>query len=204
MVGAIACHRIRHRERPISDDLTILRIMATMIGQLLTLNARVEQKTRALEEHNAMLAGALRAKRARYGIIGTSPALLRTLGQVEKVADASASVLLLGESGTGKELFARALHFASPRRDKPFIKINCAAIPEALFESELFGHERGAFTGRSRRGPAGSSRRAGGPSSSMRSARCRQSFRPSSCARSRRARSCGSGASARSRSTCAS
>ena len=94
-----------------------------------------------------MLARELRIKRARYGIIGTSPALLRALVQVEKVADATASVLLLGESGTGKELFARALHLASPRRDRPFVKVNCAAIPESLFESELFGHERGAFTG---------------------------------------------------------
>ena len=146
-VGALACHRIRHRERALSDDLAILRIIATMVGQLLTLNARVEQKTRALEEHNGMLARELRIKRARYGIIGTSPALLRALAQVEKVADATASVLLLGESGSGKELFARALHLASPRRDRPFIKVNCAAIPESLFESELFGHERGAFTG---------------------------------------------------------
>ncbi|MCE4222589.1 sigma 54-interacting transcriptional regulator [Methylobacterium sp. C25] len=146
-IGAIACHRIRHRERALSDDLTILRIIATMVGQLLTLNSQVEQKTRALEEHNDMLARELRIKRARYGIIGTSPALLRALVQVEKVADATASVLLLGESGTGKELFARALHLASPRRDRPFVKVNCAAIPESLFESELFGHERGAFTG---------------------------------------------------------
>lgn len=146
-VGAIACHRIRHRERPLSDDLTLLRIIATMVSQLLTLNERVERKTRALEEHNDMLARELRIKRARYGIIGTSPALLRALVQVEKVADATASVLLLGESGTGKELFARALHLASPRRDRPFVKVNCAAIPESLFESELFGHERGAFTG---------------------------------------------------------
>ena len=73
-VGAIACHRIRHRERALSDDLTILRIIATMVSQLLTLNERVEQKTRALEEHNDMLARELRIKRARYGIIGTSPA----------------------------------------------------------------------------------------------------------------------------------
>ena len=146
-VGAIACHRIRHRERALSDDLTILRIIATMVSQLLTLNERVERKTRALEEHNDMLARELRIKRARYGIIGTSPALLRALGQVEKVANATASVLLLGESGSGKELFARALHLASPRRDRPFIKVNCAAIPDSLFESELFGHERGAFTG---------------------------------------------------------
>lgn len=146
-VGALACHRIRHRERALADDVTMLRIMATMIGQLLTLAARMDEKTRALEEQNGRLARELRAKRSRYGIIGTAPALLRALEQVEQVSAATASVLLLGESGTGKELFARALHLASPRSDKPFIRVNCAAIPETLFESELFGHERGAFTG---------------------------------------------------------
>lgn len=146
-VGALACHRIRHRERPLADDLAMLRIMVTMIGQLLTLNERVGEKTRALEAQNELLARALNADRVRYGIIGSSPALLKALGQIEQVSAAQASVLLLGESGSGKELFARALHLAGPRRNKPFIKVNCAAIPESLFESELFGHERGAFTG---------------------------------------------------------
>jgi len=94
-----------------------------------------------------MLNRALDAAAGRYGIIGTSPALLQALGELERVSQAQASVLLLGESGTGKELFARALHLASQRRDAPFIKVNCAAIPETLFESELFGYERGAFTG---------------------------------------------------------
>src|SRR5690606_33344806 len=74
-------------------------------------------------------------------------ALLRAIAELEQVSDTTASVLLLGESGTGKELFARALHLASPRRDRPFIRVNCAAIPETLFESELFGFDRGAFTG---------------------------------------------------------
>jgi Nif-specific regulatory protein len=102
-----------------------------------------------LEERNAVLAQALNTNTARYGIVGSAPPLLRAIGALERVSSASASVLLLGESGTGKELFARALHLASPRRDGPFIKMNCAAIPETLFESELFGHERGAFTGAS-------------------------------------------------------
>ncbi|MGQ3675313.1 sigma 54-interacting transcriptional regulator [Xanthobacter sp. TB0139] len=147
IAGALACHRILLRDRPLSDEMTMLKILATLIGQLLTLHERVERRTRELQEHNRMLEDALKAGRARYGIIGTSPALLQAIGQIEKVAAATASVLLLGESGTGKELFARALHLAGPRRDKAFIKINCAAIPESLFESELFGHEKGAFTG---------------------------------------------------------
>jgi hypothetical protein len=100
-------------------------------------------------------------------------------------------VLLLGESGTGKELFARAVHLASPRRDQPFIKVNCSAIPDALFESELFGYERGAFTG-------ASTARAGwfeqadtaAPSFSTKSASCRWRCSPSCCAPCRKARWC--------------
>jgi formate hydrogenlyase transcriptional activator len=80
-------------------------------------------------------------------IVGESAALKRALAQVELAAPAGTTVLLLGETGTGKELFARAIHNLSPRRDRTFVKINCAAIPSGLLESELFGHERGAFTG---------------------------------------------------------
>ena len=80
-------------------------------------------------------------------IIGTSPAILRTLELVNQVAPSTATVLIQGESGTGKELIANAVHHGSPRRARPFIKVNCAALPETLLESELFGYERGAFTG---------------------------------------------------------
>jgi Nif-specific regulatory protein len=114
---------------------------------LLQLNEALQEKTRALEQHNDLLARALANATARYGIIGTSPPLLRAIAALEQISTTNANVLLLGESGTGKELFARALHLASTRRDRPFINVNCAAIPDTLFESELFGHERGAFTG---------------------------------------------------------
>jgi DNA-binding NtrC family response regulator len=90
----------------------------------------------------------------RYGfprIIGESETLKRAVGETQRVAQTEATVLLLGESGTGKELFARAVHHLSARRDNPFVAINCAAIPETLIENELFGHERGAFTGASDR-----------------------------------------------------
>jgi DNA-binding NtrC family response regulator len=90
----------------------------------------------------------------RYGfprIIGESEVVKRAVAETQRVAQTEATVLLLGESGTGKELFARAVHHLSPRRDKPFVAINCAAIPETLIENELFGHERGAFTGASDR-----------------------------------------------------
>ncbi len=146
-VGVLGVHRIRSRHRLLNDDVAVLKILATLAGQLLQLRSLVEEKTRALEARNALLTRALESAAARYGIIGTSPALLRALGELERVSQAAASVLLLGDSGTGKELFARAVHLASLRRDAPFIKVNCAAIPDTLFESELFGHERGAFTG---------------------------------------------------------
>jgi DNA-binding NtrC family response regulator len=83
----------------------------------------------------------------RFGLVGASPALEQVFGVIEKVADTPSTVLISGESGTGKELIARALHANSSRRQGPFIKINCAAIPKTLMESELFGYEKGAFTG---------------------------------------------------------
>src|SRR6266850_2795755 len=90
----------------------------------------------------------------RYGfpkILGESEIIKRAVADTQRVAQTEATVLLLGESGTGKELFARAVHHLSNRRDKPFVAINCAAIPETLIENELFGHERGAFTGANER-----------------------------------------------------
>ena len=90
----------------------------------------------------------------RYGfprILGESETLKRAVGETQRVAQTETTVLLLGESGTGKELFARAVHHLSARRDNPFVAVNCAAIPETLIENELFGHERGAFTGASDR-----------------------------------------------------
>jgi Nif-specific regulatory protein len=146
-VGVLACHRIRSRQRHLTDDLAVLRVLATLAGQLLQLEQLVAEQTRQLQTRNAALAQALDTHAARYGLIGRSPALLQALGELEQVSRSQATVLLLGESGTGKELFARALHLASGRRDRPFIKVNCSAIPDTLFESELFGHERGAFTG---------------------------------------------------------
>lgn len=148
-VGVLGCHRIRSRQRHLNDDLALLRILATLAGQLLQLEQLVAEERRQLAARNEALEHALDVGSARYGLIGRSPALLRALGELERVSQSQATVLLLGESGTGKELFARAVHLASGRRDQPFIKVNCSAIPDTLFESELFGYERGAFTGAS-------------------------------------------------------
>jgi DNA-binding NtrC family response regulator len=101
----------------------------------------------------------------RYGfprIVGESEAIKRAVAETQRVATTDTTVLLLGESGTGKELFARAVHHLSPRRDRAFVAINCAAIPETLIESELFGHERGSFTGATERRPGKFELAAGG------------------------------------------
>jgi DNA-binding NtrC family response regulator len=118
-------------EKPLDRD----RILVTVRNALQTwqLQREVEQ-LRAGVEH-------------RYEMIGESPVIRSLFAQLEKVAPTNGRVLISGESGTGKELIARAIHRLSPRADKPFVKVNCAAIPAELIESELFGYERGAFTG---------------------------------------------------------
>jgi PAS domain S-box-containing protein len=100
-----------------------------------------------LRQDNLYLQKEVKSSRGYGRIVGHSPALLRVLSQVEQVAPTLSSVLLLGETGTGKELFATAIHEMSPRRDRVMVRVNCAAIPVALIESELFGREKGAYTG---------------------------------------------------------
>jgi two-component system NtrC family response regulator len=116
-------------------DVDVLKLLVQRAFQMHDL----EEENRALARvHSAM---------PLAGVIATSDSMMRVCRIVEKVAPTQATTLLLGESGTGKELLARAVHGLSPRRDKAFVAINCAAIPETLLESELFGYERGAFTG---------------------------------------------------------
>jgi DNA-binding NtrC family response regulator len=102
---------------------------------------------RQLISENKLLKEQLSDKYKLSGIITSSKKMEEVLSMAARVADSTASVLIRGESGTGKELFAKAIHFAGPRKDKPFIAVNCAALNENLLESELFGHEKGAFTG---------------------------------------------------------
>jgi two-component system, NtrC family, response regulator HydG len=106
-----------------------------------------------LREENARLRAEVERQFGFERVVGVSRAMRAVLEQVRAVADSDASVLLLGESGTGKELVARALHWSSARRAGPFVPVNCAAVPETLLESELFGHEKGAFTGADRKRP---------------------------------------------------
>jgi DNA-binding NtrC family response regulator len=101
---------------------------------------------RDLRRENLALKKQLKNKYKFENFIGDSPQMNKVFRVIEKVADTDSTVLILGESGTGKELVARALHYHSSRRDKPLVPVNCGAIPEDLLESELFGHEKGAFT----------------------------------------------------------
>ena len=102
---------------------------------------------RDLRRENRELRQAVEARYSFGELLGKSAVMQRLFGLLERLAATSSTVLIQGESGTGKELVARALHYQSPRRRHPFVPVNCAAMPEGLLESELFGHARGAFTG---------------------------------------------------------
>ncbi len=132
------------------EDLDLLSQISTQIA-LAVDNAiaygRVTEARDRLEEERLYLESEIRSERYFEDIVGKSAALRKVLDQVAIVAPTHSSVLLHGETGTGKELFARAIHNLSPRRERTFVRLNCAAIPSGLVESELFGHEKGAFTG---------------------------------------------------------
>jgi two-component system NtrC family response regulator len=116
------------------------------LAELLYRIRQVSDRYRLINE-NRELREALRERHRIEGIVGESGAMLDVLSLVRRVAPSEATVLIRGESGTGKELIAKAIHFGSPRASGPLVKVNCAALPETLLESELFGHEKGSFTG---------------------------------------------------------
>ncbi|WP_373061416.1 nif-specific transcriptional activator NifA [Zavarzinia sp.] len=138
------------------EDVRFLTMVATLVGQQVRLQRLIAQDRQRLIAEQHRLAKVLEENVRPLrpvgpvpvkGIVGDSPAIRSVLDKVRIVARSHSTVLLRGESGTGKELFAQALHDLSPRKDAPFIKLNCAALPESVLESELFGHEKGAFTG---------------------------------------------------------
>jgi PAS domain S-box-containing protein len=120
-------------------------------GRIMAIDLSTEKRAEQAVRVSEYLAQEIRAAHNVDEIVGHSPVLMGVLEKVRLVAETDTSVLILGETGTGKELIARALHSASRRKNRPLIKVNCAALPSGLIESELFGHEKGAFTGASER-----------------------------------------------------
>jgi len=143
-IGYLARRRITPEEY---DVLGIFADQAAMAIKSAQLFADIERYKNRLEVENEYLQDEIRAESGFVGIVGESVTLRSVLQKVRQVAGVETTVLLTGETGTGKELIARALHDASARKDRPLIKINCGAIPQGVVESELFGHEKGAFTG---------------------------------------------------------
>ncbi len=146
-VGVLTVDRLFGIEISYEEDIRFLMVLSTLISQFLALHKAIEKKEEVLLEENRTLKAKLLNLHDGHYIIGHSKPMQDVFSVISKVAPSDVTVLLLGESGTGKELVARAVHDAGQRREKAFIKVNCAALPEALLESELFGHERGAFTG---------------------------------------------------------
>ncbi len=149
IVGVLSVFKIFSPKESVEKALESLMILGTLIGMFYMLNQKMEEERMEWEEEKKVLREELKKTYSIHGIVGTSDAVLNLIEVIKKVADTDTTVLLTGESGTGKSLIAKAIHFMSPRKDKAFVTINCAAIPETLLEAELFGYEKGAFTGAS-------------------------------------------------------
>ena len=145
-VGVLTVDRLFGPEVSFEEDVRFLTVLSTLIAQFLRLHEEIRKKEAKLQEENRSLKAKLHNLHDGHFIIGHSKPMQEVFGIIEKISQSTVTALLLGESGTGKELVARAIHDSGNRKDKPFIKVNCAALPENLLESELFGHERGAFT----------------------------------------------------------
>jgi Nif-specific regulatory protein len=146
-VGTLSIE-LRHRsEREYERLLKFLRVVASMISQAVRIHRLLEAERQKLVSENAQLRQELQQRHEFSNLVGTSGPMRQLYEEMARVAGTNTTVLIRGESGTGKELIAEGIHYHSPRAKKPFIKVNCAALPETLIESELFGHERGAFTG---------------------------------------------------------
>ncbi len=147
VIGALSADRPVLEEAALQEFARILSIVASLIAQAVRLRRSAQEERERLMEENLRLQEELKDRFKPSNIIGNSKAMQEVYHMISQVSSGDTTVLLRGESGTGKELVAHAIHYASSRAGKPFIKVNCAALPESVIESELFGHEKGAFTG---------------------------------------------------------
>ncbi len=147
VVGALSVDQAFAPESTLKEDARLLSIVASLIAQAVKLRRVAQEERDRLAEENERLRQELQERFRPSNIIGNSHEMQRVYDQIAQVSKSNATVLILGETGTGKELVAHAIHYNSDRASQPFVKAHCAALPENLIESELFGHVKGAFTG---------------------------------------------------------
>jgi Nif-specific regulatory protein len=146
-IGTLSVDRLFEEETGLSQDARLLTIISSIVAQAVRIHGLVKKEKETLTSENQRLKRELKKKFHPVNIIGESKRMVDVYSSIELVSTTRASVMLRGDSGTGKELIARAIHYYSGRADKPFVKVSCAALPETLLESELFGYEKGAFSG---------------------------------------------------------
>lgn len=145
--GALSVDKPFISAEQLRQDQVFLEIVAAFLAQAIQVSRMVMRQKEELLEENARLRAQARDRYRFENIIGDSPAMHEVFATVGQVADSRATVLLLGETGTGKEMIAKAIHYNSPRKERPFVRVNCGALSGTLLESELFGHVKGSFTG---------------------------------------------------------
>jgi Nif-specific regulatory protein len=144
-VGTLSIHKPHHNNTDLSNDLKFLNIIGTLIGKNVSIHRKHIEELEELRKENRRLQSAKPFK--PDNIVGNSSLMHDLYQLIERVSPTNTTVMIRGESGVGKELIAEAIYKASARASKPFVKVNCSALPETLIESELFGHEKGSFTG---------------------------------------------------------
>jgi Nif-specific regulatory protein len=147
VIGALSADRLHNEGMSLEDDVRLLTIIASSISQAVRLRQLAQEELERMMEENQRLQDQLKTRYDMKTIVGNSKGMQTVYSLIDKVCRTNATVLILGESGVGKERVAQTIHYSSNRADRPFIKVNCAALPESLIESELFGHEKGSFTG---------------------------------------------------------